>query len=41
MNELEQQIAALVMTYGKDRVVSAAERVTNGNKAPLILLNEE
>ena len=40
MNELEQQIAAMVMTYGKDRVVPAAESVTKGTKAPLILLNK-
>ncbi len=40
MKQLEQQIAALVMTYCKDRVVSAAESVTKGTKAPLILLNK-
>ena len=40
MKQLEKQIASLVMEYGLDRVVKAAESVNRGSKAPLILLNK-
>ena len=38
--ESKKQLAALVMQYGAETVAKAAESVTSGNKAPLILLNK-
>ena len=38
--QIENQIAALVMEYGAETVIRAAERVVKGSKAPLILENK-
>ena len=38
--ESKKQLAALVMQYGAETVAKAAENVTSGNKAVLILQNK-
>jgi hypothetical protein len=40
VKQLEKQIAALVMEYGLDKVVRAAESAIHRPKAPLILLDK-
>jgi len=40
VKQLEKQIAALVMEYGLDKVVRAAESAIHRTKAPLILLDK-